>query len=251
MIRGHMATYPARAANLKVTLDLITPQLDRLFLCLNEYDTVPDFLSDYDNVEPYLPEADLKDTGKFVFQAAPEDEVFLLDDDLRYASNYVEHMRAILPGAIDQNAVLGVYGLIMKEKFHRRGFKRHYYKMRKPLPESIFVDYVGTGTLYARGCNLPPFDVMHDSKRFTDIRYARWCHENGISHICVARKYGLIKPQETVESIYADFTRELPAAVFDEVKAFGRQNPHLGHPVENILTLPGQPLDSVGERKGH
>ncbi len=251
MIRGHMATYPPRAANLAVTLKRVAPQVDRLYLCLNEYDAVPDEVAQYANVVPMIPETDLKDTGKFVFEPDPEDEVFLFDDDLHYGPDYVEHMRNVLPGAIDQGAVLGVYGLIMKQGFRRRGFKRIFFKMRMEMETSVPVDYVGTGTVYTRGRNLPPFSAMRDAQCFTDIRFARWCHENGLTHICVARRQGLVRPQETNESIFDSFTRQLPDHVFDEVKAFGRKNPHLGHPVESFLTLSETPLDSVGERKGH
>ena len=251
MIRGHMATYPARAPNLEVTLAAIAPQVEQLFLCLNEYDDVPAFLSAYKNVVPYIPAQDLKDSGKFVFEADAEDDVFLLDDDLHYAPDYVAHMMSVLPEAADKAVVLGVHGSTMVEGFENRGFRRTFHKMRKPLESSLCVDFVGTGTVYTKGRNLPPFEVMKSAQKFTDIRFAKWCFENGITHICVARKGRLIVAQETEESIFHSFTKVLPDNVLGEVKEFGRKHPHLGQTAESFIATLGKSTRAAGELKGN
>ena len=76
MIRGHMATYPARRRTVARTLATIAPQVEHLSLVLNQYDSVPDELRVFENVEFIIPPQDLRDTGKFWPKAEPDDQVF-------------------------------------------------------------------------------------------------------------------------------------------------------------------------------
>ncbi|MES2550343.1 MAG: hypothetical protein V4630_11710, partial [Pseudomonadota bacterium] len=84
MIRAHIATYPPRRQMLEQALATIAPQVDQVFLCLNEFTEVPAFLTAFRNVTPWIPSEDLKDVGKFALQVASDDLVVMADDDLLY-----------------------------------------------------------------------------------------------------------------------------------------------------------------------
>lgn len=64
MIRAHLATFPARIGILFETLDSICPQVDQVFIVLNEFTQLPAQLRGYDNITAVIPGRDLKDTGK-------------------------------------------------------------------------------------------------------------------------------------------------------------------------------------------
>lgn len=68
---------------------MISPQVDRLNVVLNQYQTVPVELARYPNVVPVIPEDDLKDTGKFYPDVREAKYVMLIDDDIFYPPDYV------------------------------------------------------------------------------------------------------------------------------------------------------------------
>lgn len=233
-VRAHMATYPARQEVLPRALASIAPQVDRVVLVLNEYRTVPEALRAFPNIDFVLPDADLKDTGKFLPEAAPEDHVFLTDDDLEYPPDYVAHTLAAASRCALQNAVYGYHGSCLKPGFHRAGFDRRFFGMHRAQDDDIVVDMIGTGTVYLRGRHLPPFAAMASARRFTDIRFARLCHEAGLPRVALRHRAGFIVELPVTESLYRSFTRTLPAEVFREVKAFGRRTPGAGLPARAV-----------------
>lgn len=94
MIRAHMASFPKRKELMLANMQAILPQVDRLYLVLNEYTAIPDEIAGNDKIEAVIPEVDLKDVGKFYFQPEPDDFVFTMDDDLVFPPDYVETMLA-------------------------------------------------------------------------------------------------------------------------------------------------------------
>lgn len=94
-IYAGMASLPERAHLLKNTLDSIVPYVDHLFLFLNEYERVPDWLSRFRKVTPFLSKIEntnMGDAGKFYgLHHIRETDFyyFPLDDDLIYPPDYV------------------------------------------------------------------------------------------------------------------------------------------------------------------
>lgn len=231
-LRAHMATYPAREGILPRALASIAPQVDRVVLILNEYTEVPEWLASFGNVEAVLPPEDLKDTGKFLPAAAPDDDVFLTDDDLVYPPDYVAHTLAAAADCALKDAVFGYHGSCLKPGFRKTGFDRQYFGMHRAQDRDILVDMIGTGTVYLKGRHLPPFAEMASARRFTDIRFARLCHAAGLPRVALRHRAAFIEELPVSESLYRSFTRNLPPEVFREVKAFGRKTPRVGRPVD-------------------
>lgn len=237
MIRAHMATYPARRETMPIAVASLAPQVYKLVVVLNEYEEVPAELAPFENVEPVIPETDLKDTGKYLPEPAPEDHVFLVDDDLIYDDAYVARTLDVAAACPIERAVFGYHGSWLRRGFRGKGFVRGVSHFGRSQPEDIVVDMLGTGTVYARGRDLPPLDYMRDAQRFTDVRFAKWCHEQGLVRVCLRRPHRFIREQRVGESIFESFTRQLPSHVFDEVKAFGRRTPGVAGSVANYLEL--------------
>lgn len=146
MIRAHLATFPPRREILVETLESLSSQVDAVFVCLNEYSAIPDELSQFSNVHPFIPDSDLKDAGKFAPEVQPDDIVFTCDDDILYPPTYVqdtiEHLETL--GAKD--TIVGYQGNTWKYKKRqaRYGWQNHIFK--KFLKKMTQVDVLGTGT---------------------------------------------------------------------------------------------------------
>jgi hypothetical protein len=218
MIRAHMATYPARRDVLELAVRAIARQVDRIFLILNEYSQVPAELAGIANLEPIIPDSDLKDTGKFWPLPAADDVVVLADDDLRYHPDHVRHlMQEGERIGLDSN-IVGLHGSIYESRK-----KRTFLHLNDPLREARRVHQLGTGTVLALGRNIAPFDYMASSQKFVDVRYARWLAGRRIGCWAVPRTRGFLRqiedPSGQRETIFSSFTRLRPQVLLDEISA--------------------------------
>lgn len=65
-------------------------QVDKINLCLNEFEEIPEELDGFSKLNPVIPDKDYKDVGKFIFPCAKNDMIVLTDDDIIYPPDYVE-----------------------------------------------------------------------------------------------------------------------------------------------------------------
>ncbi len=233
MIVANLATYPARRSNLLSVVHAMAPQVDRINLVLNEYDGVPDELAGVSNLNPILPSENTRDTGKFLPETGDADLVFLIDDDQIYPPDYVEFSRRSVENVDLDRFVAGFHGTIYRPRRLKTLFKpilqrRKVFFFKKGLECTTRVSQLGTGHLVARPSALPPYDYMKDAKRFVDIRFARWCHEQKIPMLCLARAKGYLDDIAFEETIYNDFTVRQPKHVMSEIMAFAHKGKDLG-----------------------
>lgn len=173
MIRAHMASFPPRQQVLMRAVGSILPQVDRLCLCLNGYDAVPEALRGDPRIEVLIPDRDLKDAGKFAFAAAPDDWVFTVDDDILYPADYVSATLADAGRLDPEQTVMGHLGhvWVAQGQGGRPGWRNVLF--RKRSPHLLKVDVLGTGTTCQLGRNLPRLDQIEDAAGFVDLRHAR------------------------------------------------------------------------------
>lgn len=244
MIVANLATYPPRKEGVLDVVSVIAPQVDVLNVVLNEYDAPLDALDAYPNVAQHIPDADTKDTGKFLPDVDPEAVVFLIDDDLVYPADYVA-------AGMDGMAALGggrvIYGFhgstyhIPKFSLNTRELKRwwtydpakiaeyrqviSFYRGRR---DPFRVDQIGTGTAIMRGDLLPPFDYMATSQSFVDVRLAKWAFEQGIAQVVLPKADHWIQERSYESTIYNEFTRRNPSHVADEIRSYAYKQPESG-----------------------
>lgn len=113
---GSMATFPARFGIVAQTLASIAPQLDRLYLYVNDgFDDLPD-LSHLPNViamDARDHAGDLSERGKiFPLKTVSDSIVFTLDDDFIYPPDYVRRNRDLLE-RMGGHCVVTTHGGIM------------------------------------------------------------------------------------------------------------------------------------------
>jgi hypothetical protein len=233
---GQIATYPGRAANLPLMLESVVRQFDEIHVVLNQYSKRQQrALPRYRNVHYRVPDEDLKDTGKFLRTTAADEYIFMMDDDLIFPPDYVATLIACAERLPNHRVAVGVHGVIYSDLFEGAAPSRFVAKFSKALGKPILVNQLGTGCLMLRGDLMPAFDYMRTSQRFVDVRFARYCHENGIGMMCVARPDNWVKDQEPEESIFESYTRIHHGQQLDEIlqfSGFGRLNPKLAIAVE-------------------
>ena len=240
MIVANLATYPARRANLPDVLGSIAPQVDRINVVLNEYTHVPPEICGFANVNGIIPDEDYKDVGKFYPDVGPAAFVFLIDDDIIYPPDYVAYSLKNLRASGAGRCAAGYYSSIYRRP--HISLSRHVVKIYLGLAGSrliafrrlihfleaceapMRVDQIGTGTAVLRAADYPPFAYMRGSERFVDVRFARWCHEQGISLFSLPRRKNWFRIIPTETSLYDSFTYESPRHVLKEIKAFAFKN---------------------------
>jgi hypothetical protein len=232
MIRAHMATYPKRRELLLPALESILPQVDRLFLVMNEYPAIPEEIAGLEKVEAVIPETDLKDVGKFLPTPAPEDLVLFVDDDLVYAPTYAEQLILAAERIGLDQSVFGYHGSIYPNVANLTLKDRHVFPFYKARKEAVCVDQLGSGVMLALGRNVPPLSYMMGSQKFVDVRYARWLCEQGVKSWCLARSHKIADELRVSsgrhETIFKTFTRNSPDHVIAEIVQFAGKGLDIG-----------------------
>lgn len=92
--------------------------------------------------------------------------------------------------------------------------------------------------MLALGRNVAPFSYMNGSRKFVDVRYARWLHKQDIQSWCVAHKQDLLQEMQITtgrhETIYKDFTRHTPDHVILEIQDFAGKGHKVGQQMGSL-----------------
>ena len=109
-ITASLASVPWREKTLERTVASLLPQVDQLNVFLNGYDHVPDFLANPKiTIARSQDHGDLGDTGKFFWVDSTKGYCFTADDDLLYASDYVEYCIKKIE-KYNKKVVVGLHG---------------------------------------------------------------------------------------------------------------------------------------------
>lgn len=238
MIRAHMATFPVRSDVLQRAVADISAQVDCLFLVLNEYHEIPEFIADNPRIKAIIPDVDLKDVGKFYFEPAHDDIVFFVDDDVKYPDDYVSRSLALAEQVGLKKNVFGYHCSIYEDGLENGANSRQVLHLRKPVTEFRYVDQIATNAMIALGRNVAPLSYMQGSQKFVDVRYAKWLYERGIHSVALPRDrrfvHGMGSENPNDQSIWATFTRKNPRHVLEEIKSFAGKSAYVGKKVLKV-----------------
>lgn len=189
MIRAHLATFPPREGIFRKVVAAILPQVDRLFIVFNGYAAVPADIAETPRITAIVPDRDLRDAGKFRFAPAPDDIVFLIDDDLAYPADYVARTMDRASAIGWGQGIFGYLGFTPE----RRGDGQfrwgiHYLREAKAAPQPASM--LGTGAVVARGDLLPPLSEVEPYHGAVDVGLARWAARRGVALTMLPRAEG-------------------------------------------------------------
>ena len=118
-VYGGIASIPSRENLLKNTISSIADYMDHIFLFLNDYPTIPEWIKRYSNITSYLSKIENTnkgDAGKFygLNQIKEKDYYyFTFDDDMIYPADYIWKMITKIEN-YKRRSVVGCGGYIMK-----------------------------------------------------------------------------------------------------------------------------------------
>lgn len=240
MIRAHMASFPPRAEILMQAVTTILPQVDRLYLCLNEYDSVPPVLGDNDKIVAVIPGTDLKDAGKFAFAAKPDDMVFTVDDDILYPPDYVTRTLAAFDQLDPAENVVGYLGhaWVLKQQSGKYGWRN--FMFQRGMQHITKVDVLGTGTTCQLGRHLPALNDMITAAGFVDLRHARLHHRGGRSMWILPRDEGALvnnmRPDLQETSLFRTVNRRMPPVMMLEQRLMMQERqPYSGLKLHQVM----------------
>lgn len=255
MIIANLATYPPRAEFMPKVVEAVSPQVDRLNVVLNQYDEIPNFLLNYENVVPVVPTHDTKDAGKFYPDCSGAEYVLMIDDDVVYPRDFValsvERMKSLGPDRYLGGYHCSIYRRPKLKYTSMRSIKsnirfwispnqiarfRKYFHFGCDVSNAIYVDQVATNAAIMRGSDMPPYDFMRTSQKFVDVRLAKWCFENEIMRVTLPRQKAWLRPSSSEgvvfqEEIVHDFTEKHHKHVAQEIRSFAFKDGRVGTPV--------------------
>lgn len=200
-----MAAIRDRVDSLQVVVESIAPQLDILYLYLNDYESVPGFLEDFPNVQVFLgcdAEGDLNANGKMVFLKYEKDGIaFALDDDIIYPSNYVDHLLSEL-SKYKYRACCAVHGSFIHDGsvwYYERSYVAGF-RQRRDFSE--IVNLVGSGTAAFPVREMRDFDMR--GPVWVDLQISLRLLAAGCPLVVVPRSHEWLRPLE-YEGLYEKY----------------------------------------------
>jgi len=187
---GGMATFPGRFDTLQRVVESIAPQLDCLFVYVNEADSIPNFLN-IPNVIPLLGTqyaGNISANGKiFPLQFTEDCAYFSLDDDFIFPSDYVAKMKGLL-NEFNSSVTLTVHGSIFAPGAEWYYEKTVVYTARRALSAHKLVTLPGSGTFVFDQSSLKVRYEDFPPEPMVDLKFAILAREQNLPIICVARQ---------------------------------------------------------------
>ena len=188
-----MASIESREKSLYETVLSIYDQVDKLYVYLNDYSKIPNFLR-RDKIEVILSvNGDLGDSGKFFPVDGLYGYIFTMDDDIIYPENYVRKMCEKIDFYQKKAFICVEGGFVPKHKLTSFYDEVYGFRFDRVLAEDASVEIPGTGTLAFH--SLIGHVNMEDFKNgiMTDIWLYLFCERKNIPRIAIQRPQGWLK----------------------------------------------------------
>lgn len=194
-ISACLASYPPRNDKLNAVVSSLLPQIDHLYVYLNEYDEVPDFLK-HSRITVKLggPEGNIRDNGKFHFMDEVRDGyVFTVDDDIDYPADYVQKLVQKLE-FYDRKAIVGLHGTIYAKPIKSFFKGRTLLHFEEALSTDTIVNQLGTGTVAFHTDFLRPSPDWFKDPGMADVWFAVETKKRNMTHVAIERDAFWLKP---------------------------------------------------------
>lgn len=203
-ITAAFATYPGRRKILPDVIDSLAPQVDRLFVYLNNYDHVPSCITEHPLRERIVyildPASQRRAAAKFHWLEIVRGFHLVCDDDILYPANYAAEMVAAIERH-GRKAIVGVHGVIFESELKdARSSRRKVFKFPEALGEDTPVHFLGTGTVALHTSVLPAMDLSKFMAYpiANDEILAVSAKTADVPMICVRREAGWLQPHPEV-----------------------------------------------------
>jgi hypothetical protein len=195
-ITATMATMPARIKSLKQAVGSIITQVDELWVYLNNFTSVPEFLINKKIKVSRSNEelGDIGDAGKFYRCEEIEGYHFTIDDDLIYPPDYVKIMVAEIERH-QRKCIISCHGRVFKQEQIKSYYKEYKQAVSclRQQNNNVTVHVGGTGVMayYSGTIQLSIADFK--AANMADIWMGIAAKNQGVKIIAIAHKLGWIK----------------------------------------------------------
>jgi hypothetical protein len=200
MIACGIATVPNRESMLLRVIESIIPQVNVLYIALNNYPEIPDSLRDNPKIHCELCDNTLGDSAKFLHVNDPDGYYFSIDDDLLYPKGYVQYMIS----KIEQyKCIVTLHGRVWRTRpipSVKRGFSLNYHCLHT-YNYDVELDIGGSGVMAFHTSFFKPDVREHLKSCMADVWIAKQAHEKGVKIMGVAHTNTYLRylnPQETI-----------------------------------------------------
>jgi glycosyltransferase involved in cell wall biosynthesis len=172
---AQLATLPDREDNLKKVLESIIPYVDEVYVMLNNYKAVPEWIKKMERVKPVLRKNEKGDAEKFLdVEKRKGCMIYILDDDLIYNETFfsVSH-----DTVIRRRCVTSYSGAIINN-----GKETYNFSTGRDVQNYNYVNLVGTDSMAFTLDDLP--------LSYADIK-SDFCSK-WVSSLCEEKKVGMM-----------------------------------------------------------
>lgn len=199
-----MATIPARERTLSQVINTIIGQVDILYVVLNGYKDIPEYLLNNSKINAIISDNYKGDAMKFIKADIPNVVYFSLDDDLLYPNDYVGSM---ISGLNRHGGIVSLHGRNYPRPV--TSFKKMLvnYRCLGTVTEDVRVDLGGTGCM-AFNTNEFNIDVNYfGHANMADVYVSKLAHERSIPITVLQHRIGYLKHIDNKYTIW-DNTRD-------------------------------------------
>jgi hypothetical protein len=207
-----MATMPSRAGTAPRALASILPQVSRLWLFLDRFDSVPGYVHDQRiRVLRSQDVGDLRGNGKLLGLALENEPCtfFPLDDDVEYPIDYCRTLERHVD-RYDGRAVVGVHAAHLRTPLTSYRDDLHVLHRRARHERAEDVDLLGADSLALRTTTLR-FDVREwQHVNMVDLSFALEARRRGIPLVTIPRPVNWLKAldENQPDSIWVGVLRD-------------------------------------------
>lgn len=224
-----LCSIPSRVNFLETTLKSLEKQVDLIFLYLDKYDSVPQFILDNKKISikrSQDEDIDYRDNAKFLAfnelkEKGQDFYYFTCDDDIEYPHDYVHTMIRALKH-FDNKVIAGVHGVIVEEKPVKYFKRRFTYNFElDSLQNFRLVNNLGTGTVAFHSTVFSKIDPRIWSRGgMVDIFFSIECLKKSIPMVCIPRHADWLHSYEETKltpTLFNEFNDKEPLIV-DELR---------------------------------
>lgn len=205
-----IASFPPRQTQLRQAFNSLIDQVDLVFVYLNQYEQIPEFLK-HPRVIVKMGGEDLRDNGKFYFTpAVPDGYCFTVDDDIIYPKDYVQGLIRKIE-LYGRKACVGLHGTVFAKPMTSYFGGRRVLHFRQSLDRDHVVDQLGTGTLAFHTSLWRPSCEAYSETGMVDAWVAVDARKESIPLIAVERKRAWLTPIPMPDGV--------PPSLFEEFKS--------------------------------
>lgn len=176
---AQVASIPGRVETLKLTVASLLPQTDMIFVALNGYEEVPDFLTDDRKIAYALMDNSLGDAAKFYDADQRNGYLLTCDDDLIYPQGYVGYM---INGVKQHGGIVSLLGKRYDKRpiaSSRSGYTALYRCLTRVNGDHE-VHLGGTGAMALHTDSIKLTMENFPKPNMADIWVAKAAHEQGV-----------------------------------------------------------------------